>query len=124
MYLEDRLLEKHIDLSKESYQLTLSQSENGIGRFYLHSKVEVVIPEVTSEDIKLYTANQRLFVEGIQGERFEVALYNILGSLVYQGEFTGTGKNSIVLPKVETGVYVVNVQSAIGVVNKKIVLKK
>ncbi|CAL2111261.1 conserved protein of unknown function precursor containing a type A C-terminal secretion signal [Tenacibaculum sp. 190130A14a] len=124
VYLEDRLLEKHIDLTKESYQVTLSQSENGIGRFYLHSKVEVIIPEVTSEDIKLYTANQTLFVEGIQGERFEVTLYNTLGSLVYQGEFTGSGKNSIVLPKVETGVYVVNVKSTIGVANKKVILKK
>ncbi|WP_348721649.1 T9SS type A sorting domain-containing protein, partial [Tenacibaculum sp. 190130A14a] len=124
VYLEDRLLEKYIDLTKESYQVTLSQSENGIGRFYLHSKVEVIIPEVTSEDIKLYTANQTLFVEGIQGERFEVALYNTLGSLVYQGEFTGSGKNSIALPTVETGVYVVNVKSTIGVINKKVILKK
>lgn len=124
VYLEDRLLEKYIDVTKESYDLTLSKSENGIGRFYLHTKVQVEVPEVLSESIKIYTVNQRLFVEGIQGESFELQLYNTLGKQVYQGKFIGTGKNSIVLPKVETGIYVVNVKSTIGIANKKVVLKK
>ncbi|CAL2104301.1 conserved protein of unknown function precursor containing a type A C-terminal secretion signal [Tenacibaculum sp. 190130A14a] len=124
VFFEDKELAKLIDLTKEDYQLTLSKGENGVGRFYLHTKIKTFIPEVTIDGIKLYNSNRMLFVDGIYNEKYELSLYNTLGSLIYQANFEGTGKDSIDLPIVETGVYIVKVKTAVGIKSKKIVLKK
>ncbi|WP_299109745.1 MBG domain-containing protein [uncultured Tenacibaculum sp.] len=124
MYLEDRELEKFINLNEEDYSLTIGKATNGIGRFYLHTKAQVEIPEVTLADIKLYNTNNTLFVEGVQGEQFEITMYNTAGMLVYQDRFEGIGKNGITLPSVEVGVYIVRVATNVGTKSKKVILKK
>uniref|UniRef100_UPI002613A15B MBG domain-containing protein n=1 Tax=uncultured Tenacibaculum sp. TaxID=174713 RepID=UPI002613A15B len=124
MYLEDRELGKFINLNEEDYALTIGKAINGVGRFYLHTKTQVEIPEITLADIKLYNTNNTLFVEGVQGEQFEITMYNTAGMLVYQDRFEGTSKNSIALPLVEVGVYIVRVATNVGTKSKKIILKK
>ncbi|WP_420553467.1 MBG domain-containing protein [Tenacibaculum aiptasiae] len=124
IYLEDRELGKFINLNEENYSLAIDKAINGVGRFYLHTKAQVEIPEVTLADIKLYNTNNRLFVEGVQGEQFEITMYNTAGILVYKDNFEGTGKNSIHLPAVEVGVYIVRVATNVGIKTKKIILKK
>ncbi|WP_299108841.1 T9SS type A sorting domain-containing protein [uncultured Tenacibaculum sp.] len=124
MHLEDRELGKVINLNEEDYTLTVTKSINGAGRFYLHTKGQEETPELNQIDIKIYNTNNILFVEGVQGEEFEVTMYNTAGMLVYKDSFEGIGKNSIALPSVEVGVYVVNIKSNIGTKSKKIILKK
>lgn len=124
MHLEDRELGKFINLNEEDYSLTIGKATNGVGRFYLHTKAQVEIPEVTLADIKLYNTNNTLFVEGVQGEQFEITMYNTAGMLVYQDRFEGIGKNGITLPSVEVGVYIVRVATNVGTKSKKIILKK
>ncbi|WP_299158228.1 MBG domain-containing protein [uncultured Tenacibaculum sp.] len=124
IYLEDKELEKFINLNEEDYSLTIAKVTNGVGRFYLHTKAQVEIPEVSLADIKLYNVNNKLFVEGVQGEQFKLIMYNISGALVYKDTFKGTGKNNIDLPAVEVGVYIVRVVTNVGTKSKKIILKK
>ncbi|WP_299125302.1 T9SS type A sorting domain-containing protein [uncultured Tenacibaculum sp.] len=122
--LEDKELDKYIDLSKENYTITMSKSENGIGRFYLHTQVQGKVPEDTVADIKIYSINRTLIVEGILGENFNISMYNLLGAEVFKGTYEGTNKNEIDLPKVETGVYLIKLETTEGTKNKKIILKK
>lgn len=124
MYLEDRELEKFINLHEEDYSLTIGKAINGVGRFYLHTKGQAEIPEVTLAGIKLYNVNNTLFVEGVQGEQFEVTMYNTAGGLVYKDNFKGIGKNSIDLPIVAEGVYLIKVKTNAGTKHKKILQKK
>ncbi|MBA6154917.1 choice-of-anchor D domain-containing protein [Tenacibaculum sp. S7007] len=124
MYLEDRELGKFINLNKEEYSLTIAKTTNGIGRFYLHTKAQVETLETTLADIMLYNLNSKLFVKGISGDSFKLTIFNTLGAVVYTNHFNGTGNNIIDLPSVETGLYVISLETNIGIKTKKVILKK
>lgn len=124
MYLEDRELGKFINLNEEDYSLTIAKATNGIGRFYLHTKAKVETPAVTLADIAIYNVNNQLFVKGIYGDYSKLSMYNTLGAVVYTHHFKGTGNNTIDLPSVETGLYVIRLETNIGTKTKKIILKK
>ncbi len=98
---------------------------SGIGRFYLHTQSKVLsVTDVVGLDVNMYKSNGSLIVEGLQGETYDFMIYNTLGALVYKGNQEGKGKDSIQLPLVETGVYIVKLTTGKGIVSKKLVLNK
>ena len=50
-------------------------------------------------------------------------MYSILGKQVVNTAFTANGNNSVELPKLQTGVYLVEVQNVAGTLNKKLIIK-
>ena len=50
-------------------------------------------------------------------------VFNILGKQVLQSTFTSTGVKEVSLPKLATGVYLVQLETEAGKLNKKIVLE-
>lgn len=128
VYLEDREMNTvtRLDEANASYKVTLSDALNGTGRFYLHTKAGSVLStnEVTLQNISVYaTNNATLRVVGLPSGSSNLKVFNILGKQVLQSTFSSTGVKEVALPKLATGVYLVQLETEAGKLNKKIVLE-
>ncbi|WP_075343419.1 T9SS type A sorting domain-containing protein [Tenacibaculum agarivorans] len=126
LYLEDKELGKYVELSEsETYTIKAQTDVNEAGRFFLHVKSSKVLSTPTEEisNIRIYNSDKHIVVEGIQGENFNVSVFNILGAEILNENYLGNGKNVITLPNTQTGVYIVKLESEAKHVSKKIVLK-
>ena len=125
VYLEDKALNEFVKLdATATYKVSTKEQMNGVGRFYLHTKSEVLtVPNSSIENIKLYNSNSTLIVEGIQGNNFDITVYNTLGAILFTSTYKGIGKNQIELPKAEVGGYIVRLATEYVTKKKKIIIK-
>ena len=129
VYLEDKEDNTFTLLDDtSSFSTTLSSSENGIGRFYLHTRTESSLSapnDFEINNISMYTTSEEnLRIVGVQSGKASVVLYDILGKQILSTSFEGTGVNDILLPKhISEGVYIVRMKTVSRIINKKINLK-
>ncbi|PQJ75735.1 T9SS type A sorting domain-containing protein [Polaribacter gangjinensis] len=128
VFLEDRATNTitRLDEANSSYKVTLNDALNGTGRFFLHTKASGVLStdEVVLQNTSIYAINNNtLRVVGLPSGNANVKMYSILGKQVMQTSFSSTGMKEISLPKLSTGMYIVQVETAAGKLNKKIVLE-
>ena len=128
VYLEDKTTNTVTLLSEANatYKVMLSGALDGIGRFYLHTKSSNVLntDDVTLENISIYKAdNSTLRIVGLSQEKATVKLFNVLGKQVVNNSFVSNGVQDISLPNLATGVYIVQLETEAGKLNKKIVLE-
>ena len=128
VFLEDRLTNTvtRLDEANASYKVTLNDAINGTGRFYLHTKATGVLStdDVVLQNTSVYAINNNtLRVVGLPSGNANVKMYSILGKQVMQTSFSSTGVKEISLPKLSTGMYIIQVETAAGKLNKKIVLE-
>ena len=128
IYLEDKednsftLLDSSSNLTKN-----ISTDLNGIGRFYLHTTSSVLSNDKVLNNINnisIYTSSrENLRIVGVQNGATKVRLYNVLGKQVLNTSFEGNGVNDIELPKnLNNGIYIVQLETETGTLNKKIIL--
>ena len=127
VFLEDRLNNTFNELSNtETYKIVLSETLNGIGRFYLHTSSSALSTEDVinnSKDYSIYTTKENnLRIVGVNGNA-TIKLFNLLGKSLLSKKFSSNGVSVITLPSVAKGVYLVQLNTAFGYVNKKIILK-
>jgi hypothetical protein len=127
VFLEDKLTNTftRLDEANSDYKVTLSENINGIGRFYLHTKSSALsVDDVTMDGISIYkTNNATLRITGLQQGKANVSIYNMLGKQVLSTSFTSNGVSDVALPKLATGIYIVQLATETGTVNKKITLE-
>jgi hypothetical protein len=128
VFLEDRLTNTvtRLDEANSSYKITLNDALNETGRFYLHTKASGVLStdELALSNTSVYaTANNTLRVVGLPSGNATVKVFTILGKQVVQTSFSSTGSYDVSLPKLATGMYIVQLETATGKLNKKIVLE-
>ncbi|WP_298882161.1 Ig-like domain-containing protein [uncultured Polaribacter sp.] len=128
VYLEDKLTNtfKQLDEVNSTYNITLSNTENGIGRFYIHTRSSAlsIDSNLLFENVSIYkTDNTTLRIAGLQSENASIKLFNILGKQVFNKSFSSKGVSEITLPKLVKGVYIIQLQSETGKLNKKIILE-
>ena len=128
VYLEDRATNTVTLLSEANatYKVTLGESLDGIGRFYLHTKASGVLSttDVALDNISIYSpAKSSLRIVGLSQGRANVKIYNILGKQVLNTSFVSNGVQDIALPKLTTGIYIVQLENENGTLNKKIILE-
>jgi hypothetical protein len=127
--LEDRQEGIFTNLSAvgATYAITVSDTMSGAGRFYLHTTTQESLSTVseTLTGVSAFTANRAtLRVTGITRGTASLALYNLLGQSVLSTQFEGNLVNDISLPTtLKSGVYVVAIETALGKLNKKIILE-
>lgn len=127
VYLEDKQTGDFVQLDEANskYEVNLAESLNGIGRFFLHTTTNALSTDplnVTNVSAYLSSKNN-LRVVGIQQGTTKVSIYNILGKQVLNTSFDATGVNDVQLPSVQQGVYIVQIVSERGTINKKIVIE-
>ncbi len=125
VYLEDKNTNTFTRIDNATYRVTASSDLNGVGQFYIHTTSSVLAaPTNTLDNVSVYASNnETLKVEGITEGQAQVRMYSILGKQVINTTITGNGNNRVALPKLQTGVYLVEVQSAQGTLNKKLIIE-
>lgn len=126
IYLEDRLQGTFTLLdANSSYSITLSDDISGTGRFYLHTNAEALsIDDVGLSGVNLYRNDyNELRVIGIQHSNTDLRIYDIIGKKIFNTSFVGNGNNTIALPNVKTGIYIIQLQTPQGNLSKKIVIE-
>ena len=81
------------------------------------------IDDVNVDNISIYTFNNDLRIVGVQNGTAQVRMYNILGKQVMTTSFEGTGTDDITLPNLRTGVYIIQLETETGKLNKKVIIE-
>ncbi len=127
LFLEDKITANFIDLTEPnaSYTVTLDEPSDGIGRFYLHTKNNALdVNTHHLNKIKAYLSSKtNLIIEGIQTERSYIQLYDILGKIVFKSTLNSNNLNSITLPILTNGTYILRINSNHNLFHKKILIK-
>lgn len=129
VFLEDRENNTitRLDEANSSYKVTLAEAIDGNGRFFLHTKASGVLSteDLTLENVSIYkTSNATLRVVGLEnGTTSNIKIYNVTGKQVMNSNFQSKGAVDISLPKLATGMYIVQLQNENGRINKKIILE-
>jgi len=128
IYLEDKVNNTftRLDEANSVYTITLTEDLIGAGRFYIHTTQAALSLEnnVTTNNVRLYKLNNTtLNITGLPEGISKMALYNILGKQVMNTSFSSNGVQSVDVSKLTSGVYLVQLQTEEGILNKKIVLE-
>jgi hypothetical protein len=128
IYLEDKNNNSFTLLDDAStYTTTLSKDLNGIGRFYMHTTSGVLSTDdlISNNNFSIYTSSiDNLRILGVHTGVANVCMYDILGKEVLRNSFEGNSVNDIALPNLKKGVYIVQLSTETGIINKKISLQK
>jgi hypothetical protein len=126
--LEDREEQTFTILSDTNtqYSVTLKDNSNGIGRFYLHTNTQATlgleIQDLTN--VSVYkTSASNLRITGLDIGIASMQLYNTLGQSVFSASFEGASVNDVALPNLKAGIYIVDIKTGSGKLNKKIILQ-
>ena len=127
VFLEDRVNNTftRIDEASSEYKVTLTAALDGIGRFYLHTTTSALsIDNVALNGVSIFKSNEStLRIVGLQQGNASVKLFNILGKQMMSSSFKTNGVKDISLPKLATGVYIIQLITESGKLNKKIILE-
>lgn len=126
VYLEDRLNSTFTLLDDSSrFTEVLTETLDGTGRFYIHTSTSALsINEDILSSIDVYTTDrQEVRVIGIQNQKVDLDFYDILGKNVFNTSFVGNGNNTISLPNLRTGIYIIQLRTSDGNVSKKVVVE-
>ena len=124
--LEDRANNTFTRLDEEGAKYTTTVTDKSTeGRFYIHTRSKAL--SVGSEllnSVSIYKSNaSTLRIVGLSEGNTNVKLYNLLGKQVMSSNFNTTGVKELSLPKLSKGVYIVQLETETGKLNKKIVLE-
>ena len=127
IYIEDKEDESFTLLeNSSSFRTTISSDMKGIGRFYIHTTSGVLGTGdiLLNNNLSVYTSTRtNLRVVGVQKGIANIQLFDILGKQVLNTSFKGSNINDIVLPFLNNGIYIVNLKTDLGILNKKISIK-
>lgn len=114
-----------LDETNSEYKVVLTNDLNGIGRFNLHTKNQVTLDVDTHflEDVSIYkTSNSNLRITGLEQGKASIKLFSISGKQIMNVSFQTNGVSDISLPRLASGIYIVNLMSEKGKLNKKILI--
>jgi hypothetical protein len=130
VYLEDKLENTFTLLNtvQANYTATINSDVNGIGRFYIHTSSNALSIDndfATLKSINIYKSNKRtLIITGLAYQKENnVKIYTVLGKQVFKTKVKTQQKSVIQIPtSLSAGMYIVKLETAKGIVNKKIIL--
>ena len=127
IYLEDVDNGSYTLLDGQNAEFTtlLDSNESGIGRFYIHTTSNSLGDEdLTLTDVSIYASSRdNLRILGINSGQANVQMFDLMGKQVLNTSFNGQSVNDVKLPNLNTGIYLVNLASDEGTINKKIIIQ-
>lgn len=123
-YLEDKLSTSFKNLSnKKTYEITLNENTDGVGRFYLHT-TSSVLNTINQKPtyLNVYLAkNNILKISGLDKNKTKVTLFDVLGKQVLTDEIIGLHNKDIELGNLPDALYMVKLENKEGSITKKII---
>ncbi len=128
VFLEDRLTNTFtgLDEANTKYEITLSENLNGVGRFYIHTSAKgaLSIDNAILETVRIHKLNNStLRITGLPHVKASVNLFNLLGKQMMYTSFDTTTFKDLSLPNLAAGIYIVQLTTESGKLNKKIILE-
>ena len=127
IYLEDKILDTFTKLDNEnsSYQITLENDINAIGRFFIHTSTNVLSTEnYTLNSLKIFKVdNKTIRVLGLQNQPTIIKIYDVLGKLVLFEKTEHQVEKDIDVSHLKNSIYLVNVENSFGKKHQKIVIE-
>jgi endonuclease I/chitodextrinase len=126
LFLEDRSNDTFTELDEaSSFTQTLSADISGIGRFYLHTiNSSLGVDSDILQSVHVYTNNDKeLHLVGLPNEKVDVTIYDISGREVLTTSYDNGGNETIDIAVLSQGMFIVNLQSLSGRLNKKVLIK-
>ena len=127
VYLEDKDDNSFTLLDDSSnFQTTFTNTSNGVGRFFIHTKSQPLSTDQAElNNVSIYLSDDNsLRIVGVQQGDTQVHIYSILGKQVVSTSFEGAGVNDILLPNLSMGIYMVQLKTKNGKLNKKIIIQQ
>ena len=91
---------------------------------YIPKSSALNIENVDLDNVSIYkTDNSNLRIVGLSEGKSSIKLYNIIGKQVLNSSFTTNGVQNITLPSLAKGIYIVQLETETGKLNKKITLE-
>ncbi len=115
IYLEDKLLKTFTLISNtEKYTFFHEQNTNGLGRFFLHIQKSILnLDSIKNSIIKVYKKNNyALQVNGINKGLLNI--FDINGKNIIKNTVVNNLNQTIQLPKISKGIYIVNIRKSNG----------
>ena len=126
VYLEDKANNTFTNLSEKEYTVTLNNNSNSTGQFYLHTSTKSLSPTLPNEikGIELFKPknSQVIIVKGLQNKNATLKIFSLSGKQVFDTVINSNGYSEISIPKLASGVYLVELVSDLGKIPAKIIL--
>jgi hypothetical protein len=124
--LEDKQTNTIVDLTAEDFNITPQNALNGLGRFYLHTKINANLSaeefEADSKYINIYNTPENIVnIAGLYGDA-NVRIFSIEGKEILKTVINSTGLSTIKLPRLSKGIYIVNLDNQKAQLSKKIII--
>jgi hypothetical protein len=124
--LEDKQTNTIVDLTAEDFNKTPQNALNGLGRFYLHTKINANLSaeefEADSKYINIYNTPENIVnIAGLYGDA-NVRIFSIEGKEILKTVINSTGLSTIKLPRLSKGIYIVNLDNQKAQLSKKIII--
>ncbi|OAD46174.1 alpha-amylase family glycosyl hydrolase [Polaribacter atrinae] len=128
IFLEDRVKGVFIRLDEagSKYTTTLTSTLKGSGRFYLYATESTLSIKDTASlsSINIYKSDiSTLKIDGLKQEKASLKLFTILGKQLLNISFKANEIKEITLPKLVSGIYLIQLNTDSGTLNKKIILE-
>ena len=126
LFLEDKVhhIFTRLDEPNSEYRVMLSESLNGVGRFYLHTSSSTLgTTNIALSNISVYSSNKKVYFSGLSIGKTNVIIYDVLGKKVMEKNITETTKSISVENLMIGNIYVVTLLSEKGKVTRKILIE-
>ncbi|AQS94908.1 hypothetical protein BXQ17_12820 [Polaribacter sp. BM10] len=126
VYLEDRLNSVFIPLEDNNtdYTIKVSKDADKIGRFFIHTTSKSLsVSNSLLNDVLIYKKDaSTLTITGLNSGDATIKLYSILGKEVLKNSLKSKDIINIPLPKLSKGIYIIQLETLQGKLNKKIMI--
>ncbi|WP_075343957.1 lamin tail domain-containing protein [Tenacibaculum agarivorans] len=126
IYLEDRKNNTFTNLSEGNHTITLKNTSNGIGQFYIRASAKSLSNEDLEENtsnISIYSSdNKEVTITGLQ-DRANLKVFSVLGEELADTNINSNGVSKVSLANLATGVYIIKLNSESVNITKKIILE-
>ncbi|WP_233861377.1 T9SS type A sorting domain-containing protein [Tenacibaculum piscium] len=128
IYLEDRINNTFTNISTKKHPLILENNTKSSGRFYIHTTTDNLEKnniQKKIQKISIYkSANNTLIITGLENQKTQkvsLKIFSILGKKMLNKQFKAMQTNIIEIPKMAKGIYIVELHTDLGKINKKII---
>ena len=123
IYLEDKLTGAFINVSETTYQATITEEAQSVGRFYIHTTEASLSTESLNENnISIYKSSlNEITIKGLT-EEATFKMFSITGQKVLETIVRFNEQAKVRLPSLNSGVYIIRVSDGVHQINRKFVI--